>query len=61
MPVLSEEARKVAADFVYLQGSDPEGDGKGATPGSIEFEPTDDAPARCHYCRTGEGSSCDCV
>jgi hypothetical protein len=61
-----EEARKAAAQFVFLHGSDPEENGRGAQAGSIRFEPTDepaddDGPGRCRYCRTGEGSSCDCV
>ena len=26
-----------------------------------EEENEDESPARCHYCRTGVGASCDCV
>jgi hypothetical protein len=35
----AKEAALRAAEFVYLQGSDPEEDGAGASPGTIRFYP----------------------
>lgn len=39
-----KSAAKKAARFVYLQGSDPDYNGRDATHGSIHFEPTNDEP-----------------